>query len=79
MSEFHIVIPCKALAEGKSRLASMLSPRQRYELCAAMLRQTIDVAVEIVFAPSPGAISILPITGSKAVTYSRATVVSLTT
>jgi len=48
MSEFHIVIPCKALAEGKSRLASMLSPRQRYELCAAMLRQTIDVAVEIV-------------------------------
>jgi 2-phospho-L-lactate/phosphoenolpyruvate guanylyltransferase len=48
MSEFHIVIPCKALAEGKSRLASMLSPRQRYELCAALLRQTIDVAVEIV-------------------------------
>jgi 2-phospho-L-lactate/phosphoenolpyruvate guanylyltransferase len=48
MSDFHILIPCKGLAAGKSRLAPLLSPSERYELCAALLRQTIDVAVEIV-------------------------------
>jgi 2-phospho-L-lactate guanylyltransferase len=47
MSDIHIIIPCKALAEGKSRLAPLLSPSERHELCAALLQQTIDVAVEI--------------------------------
>jgi 2-phospho-L-lactate guanylyltransferase len=47
MSDFDIIIPCKALAEGKSRLAPLLSPSERHELCAALLTQTIDVAVEI--------------------------------
>lgn len=47
MSDFDIIIPCKALAEGKSRLAPLLSPSERRELCAALLAQTIDVAVEI--------------------------------
>jgi 2-phospho-L-lactate guanylyltransferase len=47
MSDFDIIIPCKALAEGKSRLAPLLSPSERRELCAALLAQTINVAVEI--------------------------------
>jgi 2-phospho-L-lactate/phosphoenolpyruvate guanylyltransferase len=45
---FEILIPCKPLAEGKSRLAPVLSRQQRHELCAAMLRQTIKIVMQIV-------------------------------
>ena len=48
VADFHVIIPCKALAEGKSRLAPVLSRAARYELCAAMLQQTLTVALNVV-------------------------------
>ena len=48
MADFDVIIPCKALAEGKSRLAPVLSKSARYELCAVMLQQTLTVAVDVV-------------------------------
>jgi 2-phospho-L-lactate guanylyltransferase len=47
-----IVIPCKALAHGKSRLAPVLAPDERVRLCAQLLRQTLDTAMALV--PSSG-------------------------
>ena len=43
-----IVIPCKALAHGKSRLAPVLAPDARARLCARLLRRTLDAAVALV-------------------------------
>lgn len=48
MPGFQVLIPCKALAEGKSRLASVMSAPARHELCVAMLRRTLTVVVQIV-------------------------------
>ena len=45
---FEVLIPCKPLAEGKSRLAPVMSGQERHELCAAMLRQTITIVMQIV-------------------------------
>jgi 2-phospho-L-lactate/phosphoenolpyruvate guanylyltransferase len=45
-----IVIPCKALAHGKSRLAPVLAPDARASLCAWLLRRTLDTAMT--FVPS---------------------------
>ena len=39
-----VLIPCKDLDRGKSRLAGCLSPRARARLCAFFLRRTIEVA-----------------------------------
>lgn len=44
----HILIPCKALASGKSRLSPMLSAGERAELCAALLERTLDCALDTV-------------------------------
>jgi 2-phospho-L-lactate/phosphoenolpyruvate guanylyltransferase len=44
MPHSHILIPCKALSEGKSRLSQLLSARARYELCAFLLDQTLRLA-----------------------------------
>lgn len=44
----HILIPCKALALGKSRLSPMLSAPERAALCAELLRRTLDCALELV-------------------------------
>ena len=40
----NILIPCKPLSEGKSRLSQLLPARARYELCAELLRQTLELA-----------------------------------
>lgn len=48
MPPFEILIPCKPLAEGKSRLAPVMSGQDRHKLCAAMLRQTITIVMQIV-------------------------------
>jgi len=48
MPQFDILIPCKPLAEGKSRLTPVLPGQERHELCAAMLRQTIKIVMQIV-------------------------------
>jgi|SRR6185312_11211353 len=44
----HVLIPCKALAAGKSRLAPMLDSSERTALCTALLRRTLDCALELV-------------------------------
>jgi 2-phospho-L-lactate/phosphoenolpyruvate guanylyltransferase len=50
MANMHILIPCKPLAEGKSRLSVLLSAQKRFELCAALLERTIDLARQVVSA-----------------------------
>ncbi len=41
--DLHIVLPVRGLAEGKSRLASVLKPAQRVELNQKLLVHTLDV------------------------------------
>jgi len=40
----YILIPCKALTQGKSRLAGILSAVERQALCALLLRNTLGLA-----------------------------------
>ena len=40
----YILIPCKALSEGKSRLAGILSVAERQALCARLLRNALGLA-----------------------------------
>lgn len=48
LAEHDVLIPCKVLARGKSRLAPILPPAERLRLCAGMLRQTVDTVTELV-------------------------------
>jgi len=41
-----VLIPCKDLDRGKSRLAGCLAPRDRAALCAFFLRRTLNVATQ---------------------------------
>ena len=41
----HILIPCKALAAGKSRLAAVLDADGRRRLCASLLNRILDLAI----------------------------------
>jgi 2-phospho-L-lactate/phosphoenolpyruvate guanylyltransferase len=43
-----VLVPCKDLDRGKSRLASCLSPRSRRALCEFFLCRTLDVATAAV-------------------------------
>jgi 2-phospho-L-lactate/phosphoenolpyruvate guanylyltransferase len=43
----YILIPCKPLREGKSRLVGVLSPAERQRLCADLLRNTLDLALAL--------------------------------
>ncbi len=43
----HILVPCKSLRSGKSRLADMLSAAERERLCADLLRHTIGLALAV--------------------------------
>jgi 2-phospho-L-lactate/phosphoenolpyruvate guanylyltransferase len=43
-----ILIPCKNLDRGKSRLAACLTPRSRRALCEFFLCRTLDVATQAV-------------------------------
>ena len=47
-AEPAVIIPCKALASGKSRLAPVLSRDARARLCARLLQHTLDVATALV-------------------------------
>jgi 2-phospho-L-lactate guanylyltransferase len=47
----HILIPCKSLSDGKTRLAQTLDAKARRALCAGFLQRTIDVALELVPPP----------------------------
>jgi 2-phospho-L-lactate guanylyltransferase len=47
-AERAIVIPCKALACGKSRLSPVLAPDARARLCAQMLQRAIKTALALV-------------------------------
>ena len=51
-----ILIPCKNLDRGKSRLAGCLTPRSRRALCEFFLCRTLDVATQAV---SPGQVRIV--------------------
>ena len=44
----HIIVPCKSLAEGKSRLSPILAPRARKIVCARFLANTLEVALSLV-------------------------------
>ena len=44
----HILIPCKPLASGKTRLAPVLGAAERHALCAALLRRTLECALSLV-------------------------------
>ena len=43
----RILIPCKPLHSGKTRLAAVLSEQERVALCASLLAQTIALAAGI--------------------------------
>jgi len=43
----YVLIPCKALREGKSRLASVLSAAERQKLCADLLRNSLRLALTL--------------------------------
>jgi len=45
-----ILIPCKDLDRGKSRLAGCLTPRSRRALCEFFLCRTLDVATQVATA-----------------------------
>jgi 2-phospho-L-lactate/phosphoenolpyruvate guanylyltransferase len=42
-----ILIPCKPLREGKSRLAGVLSAAERYRLCVDLLENTLTLALAL--------------------------------
>jgi len=42
-----ILVPCKSLALGKSRLAGLLSPQEREALCRQFLADTLRNAIEV--------------------------------
>lgn len=42
-----ILVPCKSLALGKSRLAGLLSPEEREALCRQFLADTLRTAIEV--------------------------------
>jgi 2-phospho-L-lactate/phosphoenolpyruvate guanylyltransferase len=44
----HIVVPCKSLAEGKSRLSPILGRSARKIICARFLSHTLEVALSLV-------------------------------
>ena len=47
----HILIPCKSLGDGKTRLAQTLDAKTRRALCSNFLRRTLDVALALVPPP----------------------------
>ncbi len=51
-----ILIPCKNLDRGKSRLGSCLTPRSRRALCEFFLCRTLDVATQAV---TPGQVRLV--------------------
>jgi 2-phospho-L-lactate/phosphoenolpyruvate guanylyltransferase len=48
----NILIPCKPLRRGKSRLAPVLSPAERQALCASLLRRSLSLALTLRSAAS---------------------------
>jgi 2-phospho-L-lactate guanylyltransferase len=44
----YVLVPCKALRHGKSRLAPVLSPAEREALCAELLERTLGLALALV-------------------------------
>lgn len=52
-----ILVPCKSLALGKSRLAGLLSPAEREALCRQFLADTLKIAIEVVGVASVKLIS----------------------
>ena len=47
----HVLIPCKSLGDGKTRLAQTLDAKTRRALCTSFLRRTLDVALALVPPP----------------------------
>jgi 2-phospho-L-lactate/phosphoenolpyruvate guanylyltransferase len=47
----HILIPCKSLGNGKTRLAQALDAKARRALCTSFLQRTLDVALALVPPP----------------------------
>jgi 2-phospho-L-lactate guanylyltransferase len=49
--KLHILIPCKSLGDGKTRLAHALDTKTRRALCTGFLERTLDVALALVPPP----------------------------
>jgi 2-phospho-L-lactate/phosphoenolpyruvate guanylyltransferase len=49
--KLHILIPCKSLGDGKTRLAQALDAKTRRALCTSFLQRTLDVALFLVPPP----------------------------
>ncbi len=64
-----VLIPCKHLDRGKSRLASCLSARSREALCTFFLCRTLDVAIAAVGAAATRVITGDPRVAAIAVEY----------
>ena len=47
----HILIPCKSLGDGKTRLAQALDAKARRARCTSFLQRTLDVALALVPPP----------------------------
>ncbi len=45
-----ILIPCRSLRSGKSRLAGILSEQQRHALCRDFLQRTLQLALQVTSA-----------------------------
>lgn len=46
-----ILIPCKSLRDGKSRLSACLGPAARHDLCKRLLERTLRCAADVVSPP----------------------------
>lgn len=55
-----ILVPCKSLALGKSRLAGLLSPEEREALCRRFLADTLQTAIDVAEAANVKLISTDP-------------------
>ncbi|SDT23498.1 2-phospho-L-lactate guanylyltransferase [Bradyrhizobium canariense] len=57
MENLGILIPCKALTRGKSRLASVLSDESRHQLCRSFLLRSLELARSIIIPDHIGIVS----------------------
>jgi 2-phospho-L-lactate/phosphoenolpyruvate guanylyltransferase len=48
LGRIDVIVPCKRLSAGKSRLAPVLSANERWWLCMALLRHTLVTAAAVV-------------------------------
>jgi 2-phospho-L-lactate guanylyltransferase len=66
----HILIPCKSLDVGKSRLSECLAPAERREFCKWLLTQTLERTVALAASANIHVVTADPEVAAKARQYS---------